>query len=184
VTVRFLNGLTKLISVKDLETTQDKEKYYSVGQVVCVAQNKKGRFSLKSTVVNKADTTNHTSSLKTQVEAFDKLFKAGTEKCSVKIGEKVTATVQLVKDYGLILAIKDHDDVTGFIINEQKASGKQYKVGSEIECVVLDIDTSKMIVDLSERLLTTKKKEKAASSSQKAFVELNKEQYLVITLKN
>ena len=58
---------------------------------------------------------------------------------------------------------------------------------------MLDIDNEKRIVDLSERLYTVEeskvskksRKEEAASSKgyQKAVVELNKESYLVVTLK-
>lgn len=67
----------------------------------------------------------------------------------------MTATVQLVKDYGLIAAIEGFKE-TGFVVNEQKATGKHYKAGTVINCIVLDIDTSKMIVDLSERLAESK----------------------------
>jgi uncharacterized OB-fold protein len=37
---------------------------------------------------------------------------------AIKIGMKVNATVQLVKDYGLITAIEGFKDVTGFVVNE------------------------------------------------------------------
>ena len=42
----------------------------------------------------------------------------------MKIGGRVKGTVQLVKDYGLIVAIDGHELVTGFIFNEQKKSSK------------------------------------------------------------
>jgi predicted RNA-binding protein (virulence factor B family) len=49
---------------------------------------------------------------------------------------------------------------------------------------VLDIDTSKMIVDLSERLAESKaSKDFDLKAAQKAIVELNKEQYLIVTFK-
>lgn len=88
---------------------------------------------------------------------FSQLFRLSTEALNLKIGEKVKATVQLVKDYGLITAVEGHPDLTGFVVNEQKSSGKQYKVGSVVECIVLDIDSAKMMVDLSERLAESSK---------------------------
>lgn len=78
---------------------------------------------------------------------------------------KVKAKVQLVKDYGLIAALEGHDDFTGFIVNEQKSSGKLYKVGSDLECIVLDIDTSKKIVDLSEKLAENKSSKQSKSKN-------------------
>lgn len=95
---------------------------------------------------------------------------------------KVKATVQLVKDYGLIAAIEGHPDFTGFVVNEQKASGKTYKISSVVECIVLDIDSNKKIADLSERLIESKTS-KLKFENQKAIVELNKEQYLIVSLK-
>jgi translation initiation factor 2 alpha subunit (eIF-2alpha) len=99
---------------------------------------------------------------------------------------KVTATVQLVKDYGLIVAIEKYADLTGFVVNEQKLSpDKQYKEGQKLDCIVLDCDTEKAIVDLSERLSTSKQSEESSKkSAQKAFVEVVKDQYLVVTLKS
>lgn len=106
----------------------------------------------------------------------------------------MTGKVQLVKDYGLILEIVD-SEMTGFIVNEQKRKAdKTYKVGDTLkECVILDIDFEKRIVDLSERLSTSgdqeesktaKKAKKGDQSFQKAVVELNKEKYLVVSLKS
>ena len=81
--------------------------------------------------------------------------------------------------------------MTGFIVNEQKLNTeKTYKVGEVIsDCVVLDIDFEKKIVDLSERLVSNeeskkaKKKDAKQEGFQKAVVELNKEKYLVVSLK-
>ena len=111
---------------------------------------------------------------------------------SLMIGQKVQAKVQLVKDYGLILDIVGSSgSMTGFIVNEQKLKqDKSYKVGEKIsDLVVLDIDFEKKIVDLSERLTVNeeskqaKKKDAQQGGFQKAVVELNKEQYLVVSLK-
>jgi ribosomal protein S1 len=62
---------------------------------------------------------------------------------------------------------------------------KVYKVGQEVECVILDCDTNKAILDLSERLAQTSKSKKTQfnGTNQKAFVELSKDNYLVVTLK-
>ena len=51
----------------------------------------------------------------------------------------------------------------------------------------MDIDTDKKIVDLSERLTSSSEKtedKKSKKEYQKAIVELNKEEYLVISFKN
>ena len=86
------------------------------------------------------------------------------------------AKVQLVKDYGLILALEDIVDqdgqqLTGFIVNEQKKSAKTTKPGQILSCVVLDIDTQKKIVDLSERLVDEEEETKTSTSkaSKKEF---------------
>ena len=73
----------------------------------------------------------------------------------IKIGQQVKAEVQLVKDYGLILSVEGlSDELKGFIANEQLATGKQYKVGAQLTCVVLDVDTEHKIIEVSERLAT------------------------------
>ena len=106
----------------------------------------------------------------------------------VKLGMQVTAKVQLVKDYGLILSVDGfQDDLTGFIANEQLATSKQYKIGTSISCIVLDVDTDKKIIELSERLTTdgaNKDIQTKLKDNVKAIVEMNNERYLVVTLKN
>lgn len=57
----------------------------------------------------------------------------------------------MVKEYGLILKVDE--TFTGFIVNEQKASDKQYKTQQSVSAVVLDVDYEKKIIDLSERLV-------------------------------
>lgn len=120
-----------------------------------------------------------------QSRALGQLTQAMLKYQSIKIGNRVKATVQLVKDYGLIVAL-DGSDLTGFIVNEQKSTGKTYKVGTTLECVVLDIDTEKKIVDLSERLVeSSEPTEKGKPKEiQKAFVELSKENYMIISMKS
>ena len=89
------------------------------------------------------------------LQAFDKL-QTSTITTGLAIGGKTRGKVQLVKDYGLILHLDNdsNDQLTGFIVNEQKIKAdKVYKAGeSELDCIVLDIDREKKIVDLSERL--------------------------------
>ena len=100
---------------------------------------------------------------------------------------KVTAKVQLVKDYGLILSVDGFsNDLTGFIANEQLASSKQYKIGASLSCIVLDVDTDKKIIELSERLSTDEESKEASKLKEnlKSIVEMNNERYLVVTLKN
>jgi hypothetical protein len=55
VTVRFFNGITVQVSVKDLQQTEDIAAHYKLGQVVSITKNKKGRFSLKTLVLHKSD---------------------------------------------------------------------------------------------------------------------------------
>lgn len=51
VTLRFLNGIKKLVLVKDLETVQDFLTIYKVGKVVRAAKNKLDRLTLKQSVI-------------------------------------------------------------------------------------------------------------------------------------
>ena len=62
------------------------------------------------------------------------------------------AEVSLVKDYGNIVSVEKYPGLTGFILTEHLVSGKQYKEGQQINCVVMDIDFEKEIIDLSEKL--------------------------------
>ena len=77
----------------------------------------------------------------------------------------------MVKDYGLILEIIDESSqgMTGFIVNEQKLkSDKVYKTGETVlDCIVLDIDFEKQIVDLSERLVNQQLEESKELASKK-----------------
>ena len=55
VTLRFSKGVTKLVSVKDLETSENIQTNYPVGRVVRVAHNSAQRLSLKRVVVATVD---------------------------------------------------------------------------------------------------------------------------------
>ena len=50
VTIRFHDGLKKLVLMKDLETSQDAAKVYSVGKVVRASKNKLDRLTLKQSI--------------------------------------------------------------------------------------------------------------------------------------
>jgi len=193
VTVRFFNDVTKLVSVKDLETTQNLSANYPIGKVVRAAFNKVGRLSLKQAVINSSDQNVAQADKLVQVKTFGQLASNAQKSLGVKIGMTVDATVQLVKDYGLILEINDLEgadsELTGFIVNEQKATGKNYKIGAKLRCMVLDVDPDTKIVDLSERLVKEGAKNETSSSKagkelQKAVVELSKDNYLVVSLKS
>ena len=55
-----------------------------------------------------------------------------------------------------------------------------------MQCIVLDVDPSKRIADLSEKLTTVKTKtaKPQVNFIQKAIVELNKDQYLIVSMKS
>ena len=55
VTVRFSKGVTKLVSVKDLETSENIQTNYTIGRLVRVAHNTAQRLSLKRAVVVAVD---------------------------------------------------------------------------------------------------------------------------------
>lgn len=80
------------------------------------------------------------------LDQFGKLH----ESCfnQLKVGQKVKATIQLVKEYGLIVQVKEgqsdlKNNFTGFIVNGQRQSDKTYKQGQDIKCVLLDVDNDK-----------------------------------------
>lgn len=97
-----------------------------------------------------------------QISSFAKAFAESIHDCQLKIGQKVEAQIQLVKDYGIIAQIKSDDKAiiqTGFIVNDQRSSdSKAYKQGQLLKCRVLDIDPAKGIADLSEKLGEVKDK--------------------------
>lgn len=74
------------------------------------------------------------------------------------------------------------DTYTGFVVNDQKTSGKIYKTGHELKCIVLDVDQDKKMLDLSERL-DGKPLGKQIKDNEKAFVELTKEHYMIVSFK-
>lgn len=80
------------------------------------------------------------------------------------------------------------DTKTGFILNDHKLSSK-YKIGQKLVCRVLDIDTQKKIADLKELPKGTAAEEPnlkkiKVDSKQKVVIELNKDEYFVVSFKN
>jgi len=96
--------------------------------VLRVALNKLDRPCLKHTVLAAADPESAQRDAKALITGFADQFMATCEK-GIKIGMKVEAEVILVKDYGLILSVKQFPEYTCLIINEQKLTQKAYKKG-------------------------------------------------------
>lgn len=68
-------------------------------------------------------------------------------------------------------------------MNHQSTTRK-HKEGAQVISIVLDVDTDKNIIDLSERLVEVPKSKSLPTGTQKAIVELSKDNYLISTLKN
>ena len=177
VTLRFSVAVTKLVALRDVSSAANVTENYSVGQIVRVVVSKTGRLSLKRQVMAVVDPSAQKRDCGALLQAFDKLQSSSLEAASsgLSIGAKTRGRVQLVKDYGLILQLgaeginEGSDQLTGFIVNEQKVkTDKVYRAGeSELDCIVLDIDREKKIVDLSERLYTVEET-KDTQSKKKA----------------
>jgi hypothetical protein len=169
VTLRFFDGLKKLILVKDLQTVQDFLTIYRPGKVVRCSKNKLDRLTLKSSVIyhsDRDDTATLSKDKDVQIRALYQEFKHQHANYKLRIGEKVTAFISLAKDYGNIVSVEKYPGLTGFVLSEQlTASGKkEYKEGQKMKCVVLDMDFEKELLDLSEKLVE--------SSSSKGVAEI------------
>ena len=93
VTIRFGKGVTKLVSVKDLETTENIAENYPIGRVVRAAFNKKSRLSLKRVVVNDVDGESGKRDALALIKSFGKLSQAAVSSLKIKIGMQVQANV-------------------------------------------------------------------------------------------
>lgn len=140
VSVRFMNGTQKSIKAKDLNSTQNISGTYCAGKPIRVAVNKLGRLCTKELVIESclaAQPTGSKSDKEVQLESFAARFSSNLSSYSLKIGDVVEATVQLVKDYGIIGQINSENEkgeseaLTGFVVNEQRkyTDKKHYKVG-------------------------------------------------------
>ena len=120
VTVRFLNGLKKLILVKDLETVQDFQDIYRPGKVVRCSKNKLDRLTLKLNVIyhKEREQTTLAKDKECQVKALFEEIKQQHSHYDLKVGEKVAAQVTLAKDYGNIVSVDKYAGLTGFILSE------------------------------------------------------------------
>ena len=110
VTLRFLDGLTKLVLVKDLETVQDFLDLYLPGKVVRCSKNKLDRLTLKSAVIyhSERDSNGMVLDKECQVRALHEEVKHQHALYNLKVGEKVTAHVSLVKEYGNIVSVEKY----------------------------------------------------------------------------
>lgn len=177
--VAFMNGVTKTVKVKDLNRVDDWQKVYKIGQVIRVAVNKVDRLCTKEKVL--AACGHSQKDKEVQISALCEQYVT-----SSLIGNVVEAEVQLVKDYGVIVKILDQEEVTtGFIINAQITS-KKIKPGHKMRCRVLDVDPVKKMADLSEKLgeVKTSKRDVKVGEEFKAVVELNKESFVIVSLKS
>lgn len=146
-------------------------------------KNKLGRLTLKQRVIYYGQPQLMAKDKELQITKYYEDFEKCLSHHDLKIGQKIEATVQLIKDYGLILALPKYPNLTGFIMNEHKA-GKAYKENDKVSCVVLDIDFEKNIVDLSEKPKVSAKTDVKKGQSMKGQVELSKEDYVIVSLKN
>lgn len=141
VTVRFMNGVQKAIKAKDLNSVQNISNTYSPGKPIRVAVNKLGRLCTKESVIEpclSGQGSGGKSDKEVQLDTFVDHFSTNLSSCPLKIGDVVEATVQLVKDYGVISQITTENEqgeseqaMTGFVVNEQRkfTDKKHYKVG-------------------------------------------------------
>lgn len=71
VSVRFLDGLKKLVLVKDLETASDFQGAYKIGKVVRASKNKLDRITLKASVIyHKEREATEIADKETQIKAL------------------------------------------------------------------------------------------------------------------
>lgn len=152
------------------------------------SKNKLDRITLKAPVIYHKDREATLNADKdVQIKTLYRDLKPHHDFYELKIGEKVATHVTLAKDYGNIVSCDKYPTLTGFILNEHLIPKKEYKEGQKLSCVILDIDFEKEILDLSEKLA-----DKAMSANPssikvghqyKVVVELNKEDYLLVSFK-
>ena len=154
MTLRFLNGLKKLVLVKDLETVQDFLDIYRPGKVVRCSKNKLDRLTLKSQVIYHSEREQGvmTKDKECQIRALYEEVKQQHGSYKLKVGEKIAAHVTLAKDYGNIVSVEKYPTLTGFILSEQLIGKREYKEGQKLYTIVLDMDFEKELLDLSEKL--------------------------------
>ena len=89
----------------------------------------------------------------------------------LKVGSAVTLTVKQVKKYGVIGNIENNKHLVGFIQSDNLEGSDTQEEGSSIDCVILNIDTEKMMADL---LPVSESKQKTTSRTIKELISENK----------
>lgn len=75
--------------------------------------------------------------------------QAASEKPELSPGAGLDATVSAVKDYGVLLKLVEHADLTAVVLKENMPAGQAPKQGEALRCVLLDFDPASGIVDAS-----------------------------------
>ena len=87
ITVRFSNGVIKLISMRDISQTEQITQRYSVGMLVRVSNNKtSGRLTLKRSLVEQLDPKATKRDQEALLHAFDKITAPSLTSSHLKIG--------------------------------------------------------------------------------------------------
>ena len=87
ITLRFSNGVTKLVAMRDISQTEHITRDYSIGQLVRVANNKtSGRLTLKKSVVEQVDSKAAKRDQAALLNAFDYISAPVLNSSNLKIG--------------------------------------------------------------------------------------------------
>jgi len=89
ISVRFMDGIQKLIKVKDLNTTQDYQRVYYPGKVIRVGVNKLDRLCTKQKVIEACLTLQGKSSTQDkliQISSFCKQYAQSIKQSGLQIG--------------------------------------------------------------------------------------------------
>jgi hypothetical protein len=92
VSVRFMGGKQKIVKVKDLNTTQEYKKIYTIGKVIRVAVNKLGRLCTKSKVIEACVESAEADKI-VQINSFSKQFSSNLKEMGLNLGQEIEATV-------------------------------------------------------------------------------------------
>ncbi|CAK0857591.1 unnamed protein product, partial [Prorocentrum cordatum] len=75
--------------------------------------------------------------------------QAASEKPELCPGAVLDATVSAVKDYGVLLKLVGHADLTALVLKENMPAAQALKQGEALRCALLDFDPASGIVDAS-----------------------------------
>ena len=88
VTLRFSNGVTKLVAMRDISQTELIARNYIVGQLVRVATNKTtGRLTLKRSLVEQMDPKAAKRDQAALLHAFDQITAPVLNSSHLRIGQ-------------------------------------------------------------------------------------------------